>query len=95
MKFLRRVGLAVGKVRNTVLGSYPSLRNCMKGNKSKYGISKKLLLAKTAGLSYEGSRSGSSEKSDRLRENIFCFEFCEGSLTLQELVVRGNPSSTI
>ena len=30
-------GTLMGKVRNKVLGSYPSSRDCVKRNKSKYG----------------------------------------------------------
>ena len=42
MKFLSGVTLAMGKVRNIVLGSYPSSRDCMKRNKSKYGATLKV-----------------------------------------------------
>ena len=38
MKFCNGVVLAMGKVRNTVLGLYPSSRNCMKRNKSMNGV---------------------------------------------------------
>ena len=36
-KTIKGVVLAIGKVRNMALGSYPSSRDCMKRNKSKSG----------------------------------------------------------
>ena len=42
MKFFSRVILTVGKVCNTVLGSYPSSRDHMKRNKSKYDAKLKM-----------------------------------------------------